>query len=264
MNGDTIERFMSDGFVKLPGAVAPDVIEACVALLWTEIGLDPEDQGGWNDPIRWVGGMNQQPFVDAMNAPALVDACEALAGPRRWSARTSMGSFPLRFPSDVDPGGLGWHIEGSYMPTGSETYWANVRSRDRALLALVLFTDVVDDDGPTRIRVGSHLDIPSVLLPYGEEGISISDCAADVETASTARSVVHAVGRAGDVFVCHPFVVHAAQANHGPNPRFLGQPAITAGDPYNWDRPDSECSPVEVTIKHALNQTPTPRSTDRS
>jgi Phytanoyl-CoA dioxygenase (PhyH) len=250
--GGIIERFMADGFVKLAGAVPTDTIEACTQLLWQQIGLSPTEPAGWTEPVRWVGGMTQRPFVDAMSAPALVEACDALAGPGRWLPRASMGSFPLRFPHHRDPEGLGWHIEGSYQPPGAETYWANVWSKDRALLALVLFTDVSDEDGPTRIRLGSHRDVPAVLLPYGRAGVAILDCATSVVAASARRPVVHATGQAGDVFLCHPFLVHAAQANHGTRPRFIGQPSVPAGRPYDWTQPAADCSPVELSIKQAL------------
>lgn len=37
---------------------------------------------------------------------------------------------------------------------------------------LFLFSDVGEDDAPTRIRVGSHLDVPAALAPAGDEGMS--------------------------------------------------------------------------------------------
>jgi hypothetical protein len=64
--------------------------------------------------------------------------------------------------------------------------------------------------------------------------------------------VGYATGSAGDVYLCHPFLVHAAQANHGSRPRFIGQPGISANHPYRLDRPDPECSPVELAIKQGL------------
>jgi hypothetical protein len=252
VNADQVEQFISNGFVRLPAAVAADEVEACVSLLWQEMDLDPADPAGWSDPVRWVGGMSQPPFAAAMNCAVLLEACDRLAGPGRWLPRRSMGSFPLRFPHARDPDGLGWHIEASYLPAGASDWHVNVRSRDRALLALFLFTDVEPSDGPTRIRVGSHLDVPPVLAPYGEAGVSVLDSAAAIDAVSAHRPVALATGHAGDVFICHPFLVHAAQANHGKRPRFLGQPAIPAAQPYRWDRPDVECSPVELTIKRAL------------
>jgi hypothetical protein len=109
--------------------------------------------------------MAQAPFVQAVNSPRLLEACELLAGPGRWRPRHSMGSFPFRLPHDAEPDGLGWHVEGSYMPEGASAWWTNFGSRDRALLALFLFTDIDMEDGPTRIRVGSHLAVPAVLEP---------------------------------------------------------------------------------------------------
>jgi len=67
-----------------------------------------------------------------------------------------------------DPGDIGWHIDGSF-DVGRE-WWVNVRSHDRVLLMPFLFTDVGADDAPTRILVGSHLDVPPVLEPIGEVG----------------------------------------------------------------------------------------------
>jgi hypothetical protein len=254
MDSAVVESFVRDGFVKLPGAVPGGLVDACAGLMWEATGLDPRDPSTWAEPVYWVAGMSQPPFVQAMNSPVVLAACERLAGPGRWKPRDSMGSFPLRFPHDDEPDGLGWHVEGSYMPAGATSWWTNVRSRDRALLALYLFTHVDMDDGPTRIRVGSHLEVPPVLQPYGEQGAAGPTFAAELAAATEHCEVGHATGRAGDVYLCHPFLVHAAQANHGSRPRFLGQPAIPAGHPYRPDRPEAECSPVELTLKQGLRR----------
>ncbi|MGH3854254.1 MAG: phytanoyl-CoA dioxygenase family protein [Pseudonocardiaceae bacterium] len=244
-----VERFINDGFVTLAAAVPRATVEQCTQLLWEQIGLDPHDRSGWTEPVRWVGGMTQQAFVDAMNTPALIAACDRLAGPgrgRRWAASRCV------FRTRLKPDDAGWHVEGSYLPEGAMTWHLNLQSKDRALLALFLFTDVDDADGPTRIWVGSHRDIPALLEPYGERGVSGMRIGAQAAAASAHRHVTLATGHAGDVFVCHPFLVHAAQPNHGSRPRFLGQPCVPAAQPYRWDRPDEDCSPVEMTIKHAL------------
>ena len=80
-----------------------------------------------------------------------------------------MGTFPVRFPSAVDPGDAGWHIDVSF---GTDTpdfmsWRANIYSKGRALLMLFLFSDVGELDAPTRIRVGSHADIARQLAPAG-------------------------------------------------------------------------------------------------
>ena len=39
---------------------------------------------------------------------------------------------------------------------------------------LLLYSDVGEDDAPTRIRVGSHLQIARKLAPAGEAGLSLA------------------------------------------------------------------------------------------
>lgn len=77
---------------------------------------------------------------------------------------------------------------------------------------LFLFSEVGPHDAPTRIRVGSHLDVPPLLEPYGEEGVSGLDIAPKLVEASAHRPLAYATGRSGDVYLCHSERVPAAVA----------------------------------------------------
>ncbi|WP_073502380.1 phytanoyl-CoA dioxygenase family protein [Actinacidiphila paucisporea] len=244
--------FLRDGFVKIEGAFPRATARECEALLWKETGCDPDDPATWTEPVHWVGGMAQPPFVAAANTPALHAAFDVLVGPGRWAPRPSLGSFPLRFPHEVEPDDAGWHIDGGYLPDGETWYFANVRSRERALLMLFLFTDVSEVDAPTRIRAGSHLDMPVLLAPYGDAGVSILEIAPAMVDATRHRPEVLATGQAGDVFLCHPFLVHAAQPHHGTAPRFLAQPPLYPAVPLELERADGAYSPVESSIRQGL------------
>jgi hypothetical protein len=88
---------------------------------------------------------------------------------RQRSCQVAVRTFEVRFPSNAIPGDLGWHIDLSFPADtgdrggGDYSDWRiNVTSRGRALLMLFLFSDVEEDDAPTRIRVGSH----TTYLPY--------------------------------------------------------------------------------------------------
>jgi hypothetical protein len=105
-----------------------------------------------------------------------------------------MGSFPLRFPHHAEPDDAGWHMEGSFRPPGATEWWTNVHSTWKALFLLFLFTEVDHDDAPTRIRVGSHMDIPPVLRRHGDEGASMSTLSPQVDAASAHRPVTVATG----------------------------------------------------------------------
>jgi hypothetical protein len=248
-----VEAFLRDGFVKIEGAFDERTAEECAALLWRETGCDPEDPATWTKPVHWVGDMAQPPFAAAAGTPLLRAALDLLVGRGRWVPRRSLGSFPLRFPHPDEPDDAGWHIEGSYRPEGEGWPFANVRSRGRALLMLFLFTEVTEADAPTRIRVGSHVDVPPVLAPYGEAGASVLQLAPGVVEASAHRPVALATGRPGDVYLCHPFLVHAAQPNHGGAPRFMAQPPVHPAVPLELEQPDGAYSPVELAIRQGLH-----------
>jgi hypothetical protein len=138
-------------------------------------------------------------------------------------------------------GGAGWHIEGSYA-VGDE-YWVNLASRERSLLLLVLLSDVGGDDAPTGIRVGSHLLVPMQLRAAGTAGMPL------FESRRTHRKSRHA----GDVYLCHPFLVNSATWPHrGSTPRFMAQPALPKRAAYEYGRPSGEYSPVELAVRIGL------------
>jgi hypothetical protein len=249
---DEIDGFRRDGFVKLTGAVPTELAGQCARLLWAELAADPADPATWTEPVEWVGGMGAPPFREAANLPRLTSAFDQLAGPGRWQPRAGIGSFPIRFPHPDEPDDAGWHVEGSYTSDHGPGYWTNVASRDRLLLTLYLFSDVDADNAPTRIRVGSHRDVPAVLAPFGERGAPPQRLGPLVDAASASRPTVLATGRLGDVFLCHPFLVHAAQPHHGTRPRLLGQPGLAPVDQICLDRLDGDYSVVESMIREAL------------
>ncbi|WP_329460154.1 phytanoyl-CoA dioxygenase family protein [Streptomyces sp. NBC_01497] len=219
------EAFVRDGFVRIAGAVRADLVERCRAELWRATGCDPDDPGTWTDPVVRLGAFATEPFRAAADGPLLRAAFDRLVGSGRWVPRQGLGTFPVRFPSTAPPGDDGWHLEAGYTGAAGE-YRVNLRSRGRALLMLFLFSDVGEDDAPTRIRVGSHLDVPRLLAAAGEEGRPWFEVCEDAVSASAAREVTTATGTAGDVLLCHPFLVHAAQAHRGRVPRFMAQPPL--------------------------------------
>ena len=58
---------------------------------------------------------------------------------------------------------------------------------------------------------------------------------------------------AGDVYLCHPFLVHAAQPHYGRRPRFMAQPPLYPATPLRLTRDDGDYSPVEQTILQAIS-----------
>ncbi|TDD59576.1 phytanoyl-CoA dioxygenase [Kribbella antibiotica] len=258
LTGAEVASFMRDGFVVVRGAVPRSVADACVDVVWAELegrGIRRGDVGSWATPVERVvcpeDGDQWEPFAEAGTAGAVWEAYDQLIGPDKWWKREGMGgTIPVRFPHAADPGDAGWHIETSYWDDGE--WRANVRSRDRGLLSLFLLTDVGPDDAPTRIRVGSHADAARVLASAGDGGMTSAESGPAIGAASAGRRVVEATGSAGDVYLCHPFLVHAASWPHrGVSPRIITQPGVGLLEPFALAEP-SAAYPVEAAILAAI------------
>lgn len=235
-----IEHFIANGFIRIDGAFPRLVADEARAILWQDTGCNPHASKTWTKPVIRLGMYAQQPFVSAANTPILHQSFDQLVGAGHWLPCGSMGTFPIRFPSPDDPGDTGWHVDASFGFENSADFMSwrvNIASRGRALLMLFLFSDVGKDDAPTRIRIGSHRDIARQLAPAGEAGLSLRELAADGFARSAERPEILATGQAGTVYLCHPFLVHAAQSHRGREPRFLAQPPLLSRGPLTPDCP---------------------------
>ncbi len=251
------DAFMRDGYVVVRGAVDADTVAACRERIWQAMerrGIRQDEPGTWPALVQGMDDLAGEPLLTAYLTPALTAAYDELIGPGRWQRSVRPEEFGetvvVRFPAE-QRANAGYHIEGSYRPPDGHAgrYWVNIRSRARGLLALFLFTDVGRDDAPTRLLCGSHLAVPQFLAPYGEAG---TDSDAEFWRQSTlCMTVAHATGKAGDVFLCHPFIVHTATWPHrGTGPRMIAQPAVNAPGGFAVD--GSDPAPVAQAIVNGL------------
>lgn len=251
-----LAQFIDEGFVRLDEAFPREVADAGRAILWRDTGCSPDDPSTWKAPVVRLGGYDDLPFREAASTPRLYAALDQLVGAGAWVPPSGLGTFPVRFPHADEPDDTGWHIDASFCADGEDPadffgYRANLRSRGRALLMLFLFSDVGDDDAPTRVRVGSHRNMARVLAPAGEAGLSLRALAADRFASTASCPQATATGPAGTVYLCHPFLVHSAQRHRGTRPRFMAQPPLYPARRYDVA---SGKSPVEVAIRDALDQ----------
>lgn len=253
-----VERFIADGFVRIDRAFSRELAEQARAILWRDLPCDPRDPKTWTQPVVRLGWYGQEPFRQAANTPVLRAALDRLVGQGRWQPRADLGTFPVRFPARAAPNDDGWHVDVSFPGDSSDpnerqdfsSWRVNVGSRGRALVMLFLFSDIGPDDAPTRLRVGSHLDMARFLEPAGEAGLA----SPRVDRVGVGRPEALATGEAGTVYLCHPFMIHAAQKHRGTEPRFLAQPSLGLAEPYRLERPDGAYSPVETAIRRALGR----------
>lgn len=249
-----VQSFIDDGFVKIENAFSADLAKQGRDELWDDIGLSPDEPENWTQPVVRVGFKSSLPFIKAANTPQLHKAYDQLVGEGRWLAPKGLGTFPIRFPSPESPGDDGWHVDVSFGTDNPDfmEWRANVKSSGRALLMLFLFSDVGPDDAPTKIRKGSHVVIARELLPYGEAGATLRQLSAGGYASTEGCEVKLATGAAGTVYLCHPFLVHAAQPHRGQRPRFMAQPPLLPKGEFD---PTLAPSPVQVVIRQACGLT---------
>jgi hypothetical protein len=125
-------------------------------------------------------------------------------------------------------------------------------SPEQGLLVVVLFSDIHPRGGGTFIACDSVAPVarylaahPEGVNPFGFPGKEwIKECHDFRET----------TGRAGDVFLLHPFLVHTSSYNHRPEARLMINPPVHLREPMRFDRraDGSAYSPVELAVLRAL------------
>jgi hypothetical protein len=245
-----INHFIQNGFVKIDNAFPTEIAEECRAILWKATQCDPDNPATWTQPVIRIGELGLEPFQKAANTDTLHRAYDQLVGKDNWWPRTTLGSFPIRFPSNTEANDTGWHVDASFPGDDPANYFEwriNVSSKARGLLMLFLFSEVTELDAPTVIKVGSHLDVAKILAPEGEKGLSFMELAQRLEP-TLSRADALATGAAGTVYLCHPFIVHAAQNHRGVNPKFMAQPPLLTRNDFDISTINTELCPVKQAI----------------
>lgn len=226
-----VDAFMACGYVKIEQPQLRSAADDARQRLWTQLQLSPDRPEGWSEPVRWAADLTGDgPFGALVRSRALADALDRICGAGGWVPRGALGNIPVRFPVSPPAEDRGWHIDLN-TPRTDGTWW--VSGAPRAVLLLTLLSEVGPDDAPTRIRVGSHRDVAQVLDTALLDGMEAGPI---VDAASRDRPVVQATGAPGDMYLVHPFTVHAADEHRGRTPRFMAQCPVMLTAPLTPQR----------------------------
>ncbi|MEN7551547.1 phytanoyl-CoA dioxygenase [Rapidithrix thailandica] len=250
-----IEQFIFNGFIRIDNAFSQEVAEAVLKILWNDLPCDKSNPSTWKEPVIRLGMYTQKPFIDSINTQKLYSVFNQLLGKEKWIPCQSVGTFPVRFPSSQQPNDTGKHVDASFPGNDPNNFFewrVNVKSKGRALLMLILYSDVSENDAPTVIYKGSHIDVARLLSKEDDSGLSFMELASKLDGLPK-REEVYATGKAGTVYLCHPFLVHSAQSHKGSTPKFMAQPPLLLrGELSVWDS-DAGYSPVEQAIRLAID-----------
>ncbi|MFE7045393.1 phytanoyl-CoA dioxygenase, partial [Streptomyces atratus] len=145
ISDDDVSEFVDKGFLRVEGAFSRDLAAECREIMWRDVDGEPDDPTTWKSPVVRLGAYGQEPFRAAANTSRLHAAFDALVGEGRWAPLGGLGTFPVRFRSDQEPGDDGWHIDASFPgddPADFMSYRVNVTSRGRWLLLVFLMSVV--------------------------------------------------------------------------------------------------------------------------
>jgi hypothetical protein len=266
LTADQVEHFLDRGFVVLRGCFSRAAAAGFTSKMWQRLGYAEDDPSTWAEPLIHLPTRHTLDVREF--APRVWNAvCDLVGGaeriavdePYRWG-----DGFIVNLSRDADrpwepasAASPGWHKDGDF-------FRHFLDSPEQGLLTLVLWTDVAHRGGatfvaadsvapvarfladnpqgvyPLRPAPGEPADPDAVLLPYDD---LIAQC----------HDFVEATGEAGDVYLLHPYVLHAKSANVLRIPRVITNPPLTLAHPMRFDR--SEPSPVERAVLRALGKT---------
>ena len=78
-----LDRFVTDGYVRLDDALPSELADQGRAILWRDTGVDPDDPATWTRPVIRLGGYHDLPFREAANTSKLHAAYDLLVGAGR-------------------------------------------------------------------------------------------------------------------------------------------------------------------------------------
>jgi len=223
----------------------------CRDRVWQRLGYDPEDTATWDPPRVHLPCKDH--FAIEEVAPTAAAAMGQLLGgwqrckPVTWcdAIIANLGVGADRPPVPPGPELGGWHKDGDF-------FVHFLDSPEQALLTIILWSDVVPGGGATAIAADSVPRVARELAAH-PEGLWPQKESPEYRAARAAgeRCTLHdwkpvvaecrdfreATGRAGDIYLMHPFMLHATGQNRLRRPRFITNPPVHYREPMAFANP---------------------------
>jgi hypothetical protein len=246
-----IEHFLQKGYVKIEGAFSRETAAEWSENCFRRLGYDMNAPSTWAERRIHMGG---DKYVEVQEfAPRVYDAiCDLLGGeerlgkPCRWSDHfiVNLGVGAEDPWQPAGPNTPGWHKDGDF-------FRHFLDSPEQGLLVFVNWTDVVHKGGPTYIATDS-VPVVAKFLADRPEGVLPSEFNFK-DLVGQCNEFEEATGNAGDVYLLHPYMLHAASQNPLRAIRIITNPPVHLNEPMRFDRPNpADHSPVERAILHSL------------
>jgi hypothetical protein len=248
-----VDHFIAKGYVKIESAFPPEVAKEWADRCFDRLGYNPDDPSTWAEQRIHMGG---DQYVEVKEfAPRAYDAiCDLVGGedrlglPCRWSDHFIV-NLGIRADEPWEPAGPqtpGWHKDGDF-------FRHFLDSPEQGLLVFVNWIEVVHLGGPTYIATDS-VPVVSKFLAEHPEGVLPNEF--DFKAlVGKCNDFEEAVAQPGDVYLLHPFLLHAASQNPLRRIRIITNPPVHLNEPMNFNRETrDDYSPVEKAILVGLGR----------
>jgi len=246
-------QFDESGFVKLEAAFSTDAAARMQDIVWEELsrahGVNRSDPHSWPNGLVTGLHIKELPVFAVIGSPMVHGAFDELLGPGAWRQPRRWGAFLVTFPTPGEQWSVPshvWHADYAFTLEPEPL---------PAVHVFPLISEVKPRGGGTLIVAASHRVVADFVK--GRPGESLGNyrrarqalCASypwlrDLTSASCADDrverflehegrvgdvpvrVVELCGRAGDVIITHPWVLHCRAPNCADVPRFMRSKGI--------------------------------------
>jgi hypothetical protein len=255
LSPDQVEDFLDHGHVVIRNCFSREAAAEYTGTLWTRLGYRPEDPATWAEPSVHMPSLRT---IDVREfAPKAWQAvCDLVGGPERLAQPYPTGHawndgfiVNLRERADdpwVEPSAAapGWHKDGDF-------FRHFLDSPEQGLLTIVLWSDVDHRGGATYLAADSVGPVARYLADR-PEGVRPLDFPFP-DLAGQCEGFAEATGEVGDVYLIHPYLLHAKSQNALRVPRLITNPPVHLAEPMDFDRDDpDDYSLVERAVLRGL------------
>jgi hypothetical protein len=244
-------HFLEKGYIVVHDCFTREAAEEYTRTVWTRLGYDPDDPTTWTEPSVHMPTHRQVDIKEF--APKAWDAvCDLVGGEERIARPYLWGDGFIvnlwqgadRPWSPASARSTGWHKDGDF-------FRHFLDSPEQGLLTLVLWSDVHHQGGATFVAAGSAGPVARFLAAH-PEGVLPTEFPTR-ELVGECTEFVEATGRLGDVYLLHPYMLHAKSQNVLRRPRLIANPPVRLAEPMRFDRPDpDDFSLVERVVLRGL------------
>lgn len=210
-------QLREDGFLVLPGAVAPELIKSALQTINYKLGegISPEKLAIYKSQSFFPEMQGEKLITDLFNESDVRPALQELLGEAHVPAATG-GQLALRFPWPVGtrPSEAHPHIDGMYSPNNGVP-----KGTLKSFTALVgVFLTDIDADyaGNLTVWPGSHLKMQDFFREHGVEALLQEGHVPKLDYGPPFQ----VKAKAGDAIIAHYQLLHGVTMNIAPMPRF--------------------------------------------